>query len=46
MMGNLADCGSWGWGMMAVGGVWMLAFWGLIIWALVALTRRGTAREG
>jgi hypothetical protein len=46
MMGNLADCGSWGWGMMATGGVWIVAFSALVIWAIVKLTRLDTARDG
>lgn len=31
--------GGWGWWML-VGWLWMLAFWALVIWAVVYLTRR------
>jgi hypothetical protein len=49
MMGTVADCwnwgGSWGWGMMAFGGVWIAAVLALLIWTIVRLTGR-PARDG
>jgi putative membrane protein len=35
---------GWGW-WMALDSVWMLAFWGLIAWAIYALVRRPGDRE-
>ncbi len=37
MMWDMGD--GWGWWMM-VGWVWMLVFWGLIIWAVVTVIDR------
>lgn len=31
--------GGWGWGDWIVGGVMMLAFWGLVIFGILALVR-------
>lgn len=39
-MGN-----GWGW-WMAFGSVWMIVFWGLIVWAVVTLTRPRSDRNG
>lgn len=37
---------SWGWWML-VGWIWMLVFWGLIIWAVYAIVSRiGGERHG
>lgn len=30
---------GWGWWML-IGWIWMVVFWGLIIWAVVAIGRR------
>lgn len=38
MMGNFYNMG-WGFGF---GGIFMLIFWGLIIWAIIALLRNGS----
>jgi putative membrane protein len=37
MMWHMGD--GWGW-WMVLGWVWMVAFWGLIIWAVYAVVRR------
>lgn len=31
--------GDWGW-WMAVGWLWMVAFWGLIVWAVIYVVRQ------
>jgi len=36
-MWNMGD--GWGWWML-FGWIWMIAFWGLIVWAVVALVSR------
>ena len=35
---------GWGWWMM-LGGLWMVAFWGLVIWAVYTLVTRLGGRE-
>ena len=35
---------GWGW-WMVFGWIWMVAFWALIIWAIMSLTRRPTDRR-
>ena len=42
-MGHMGD--GWGW-WMAFGSVWLLAFWGLIAWAVYALVRRRPGEPG
>ena len=44
MMGNYFDNNLIGWGFMPFGWVFMLAFWGFIIWVIFSLIRGG--REG
>jgi putative membrane protein len=44
MMGWYGD-GAWGWGGWLVMTLTMVAFWGLVVWALVAIFR-GTTRSG
>ena len=39
--------GDWGWGAWIAMAVMMAAFWAVLIWAVVTLTRRGEAnRDG
>ena len=44
MMGWYND-GSWGWGSWLVMMLVMVAFWGLVIFAIVALFRGGSAKS-
>lgn len=39
MMMNGSSCGDMGWPMMIGGGLFMLLFWGLIIWLVIYLIR-------
>lgn len=34
---------GWGW-WMVIGSVWMVVFWGLIVWGIYALTKSLTSR--
>lgn len=42
--------GTWGWGMMGFGMLFMVLFWGgiiaLIVWLIVRLTRRENNKSG
>lgn len=44
MMGWYGD-GAWGWGGWLVMSLMMVAFWGLVIWGLVAIFR-GSSQDG
>jgi len=42
MMGNLMGWNNWGIGMGWFGGIFMVLFWGLIVWLVIVLIQRLT----
>ncbi|WP_067728719.1 SHOCT domain-containing protein [Oceanobacillus damuensis] len=45
MWNNGAECFGGGFPMMIFGGIFMLVFWGLIIWLIVLVTRKLSSRN-